>query len=54
MYYYNIERRHWGIVKEWKWKTPYDAIVMYYEQMPDIFTYTPLEFLERIRKYCLP
>lgn len=53
MYYYNIERRHWGIVKEWKWKTPYDAIIMYYEQMPDIFTCTPLEFLERIRKYCL-
>lgn len=29
MVYYNLYRRHWSLKKEWKGKTPYDALLFY-------------------------
>jgi len=49
MYYYNIERRHWGIIKEWKWKTPYDAIFCIMIRCPK----TLLVLLLNVEKKCV-
>lgn len=31
MVYFNLYRRHWGLKKEWKGRTPYDALVYYWK-----------------------
>ncbi len=48
MFFYNLHRRHWGIVREKKWKTPYDALLYYHKIMPQIFTKTPKQFIEQL------
>lgn len=44
IYYYNFERRHGWLVKENKWRTPYDALIHYYQIMPEIFLIPPNKF----------
>jgi len=48
MLYYNLYRRHGGLVKEGKWRTPFDALTYYYKLRPELFKETPKEFKERL------
>lgn len=48
MIHYNFTRRHSSLIKENKWRTPFDALCYYYAIMPEIFTEAPLDFKERI------
>jgi len=51
MIYYNLQRKHWWLVKERKGKTPLDAIKYYYKIMPEIFTTTPTEFENNMKEF---
>ena len=42
--FYNLHRRHGGLRKELKVKTPFDAIEKWFAIKPEIFMCTPLEF----------
>jgi transposase-like protein len=46
--FYNLHRRHGGVRKELKIKTPFDAVEKWYSIKPEIFTQTPLEFKIKI------
>jgi len=46
--YYNLYRRHGGVRKELKVKTPFDAIEKWYGIKPELFKQTPLEFKTKI------
>lgn len=46
--YYNLYRRHGGVRKELKVKTPFDAVEKWYSIKPEIFKQTPLEFKTKI------
>jgi hypothetical protein len=51
MLFYNLFRRHGWIVREWKWKTPYDALVYYHNIMPEIFTKSPDQFKKDLNTF---
>ena len=42
--YYNLNRKHGGLRKELKVRTPYEALKRWYEIEPDIFKISPDEF----------
>ena len=46
--YYNLYRRHGGVRKELKVKTPFDAVEKWYNIKPELFKQTPLEFKTKI------
>lgn len=48
MFFYNLFRRHWWVVKEKKWRTPFDAISYYYKKNPQDFKETPEAFKTKI------
>ncbi|MBX9808267.1 MAG: DDE-type integrase/transposase/recombinase [Flavobacteriaceae bacterium] len=46
--FYNLNRRHGGIRKELKVKTPFNAVETWYKLKPEIFKITPQEFENKI------
>jgi transposase-like protein len=46
--YYILYRRHGGLRKELKVKTPFEAIEKWFEIKPEIFLQTPLEFKNKV------
>ena len=46
--YYMLYRRHGGVKKELRVKTPFDAIEKWFELKPEIFYQTPLQFKNKI------
>ncbi|MDO5607383.1 MAG: IS481 family transposase [Capnocytophaga sp.] len=46
--YYNLQRRHGSLRKEFGVKTPFDAVKKWYELKPEIFIQKPLEFQKTI------
>ena len=50
MMYYNFERRHSGLKKDLKVRTPFDAIEIWFEIKPEIFKESPICFKQRICK----
>jgi len=46
--YYNTIRRHGSIQKELQVKTPFQAMIKWYELKPEIFKITPTEFKNKI------
>jgi transposase InsO family protein len=46
--FYNLYRRHGGLRKELKVKTPFDAIEKWYNIKPEIFKQSPCEFKTKI------
>ncbi len=44
MIYYNINRKHGGLRKELKVRTPYEALKRWFEIEPKIFKISPDEF----------
>ena len=46
--HYNLYRRHGSLRRELKVKTPFDAIVKWFELDKDIFTLKPMEFKNKI------
>ena len=50
MLFYILNRRHWWIVKEIKTKTPYDALVYYYEIYPDSYKEPPEKFKQKLEE----
>ncbi len=48
MFFYNLFRRHWWVVKEWKWRTPFDALNYYYKRDTNAFKITPEAFKTNI------
>ncbi len=51
MLFYNLFRRHGWVVREKKWKTPYDALLHYHKTMPEIFKETPKKFREKLYNF---
>lgn len=48
MLYYNLYRRHGWLIKEGKWRTPFDALIYYHKLRPELFKETPEEFKQRL------
>lgn len=48
MFFYNLFRRHWWVVREWKWKTPFDAYSYYYKNNSDKFNLSPDDFKTKL------
>jgi transposase InsO family protein len=46
--HYNLYRRHGGVRKELKVKTPFDALEKWFSIKPELFKQTPLEFKNKI------
>ena len=44
LFFYNFTRRHGSLRREINVKTPYDAILKWYELKPEIFKINPEEF----------
>ena len=51
--FYILYRRHGGIYKELKLKTPMQALEKWYEVKPELFIKTPKEFLLLLKKLLL-
>jgi len=51
MLYYNLYRRHWWVVKEGKWRTPFDAYHHYYNLKPKLFKQSPKEFKNKLYQF---
>jgi transposase-like protein len=51
--HYNFTRRHSSLIKEHKWRTPFDAVCHYYDIMPELFTESPIDFKEKIHTFFL-
>lgn len=48
MLYYNLNRRHWWIMKEIRKRTPYEALEYYYWIKPELFKEPPEKFKIRL------
>jgi hypothetical protein len=46
--HYNLYRRHGGLRREFKVKTPFNAVERWYELDPKIFKEKPTEFKNKI------
>ena len=46
--FYNLERKHYGIVKELGLRTPFDAILFWFEKKPELFHCEPNFFKEKM------
>jgi transposase InsO family protein len=49
--FYNLERKHSGIVKELNLRTPFDAVLYWFKNKPELFNCEPLFFQKKVL-YC--